>query len=318
MTKQTALLLLLLAGWIDARASEAARPVDTVTATGPLTDGSLFSDSRWGEGTPVSLQAPSNVTFSKPPEKTQVRVLWNPDFLLVRFDCEDRSIVRLPGSEKGQRDLPYFKADAVEVFLDPVGDGRTYMEFQFTPFNGVFDAIYFITATPHSQPNFMLDNDLAHDIFILPEWNLPGLKTEARIWPASKGSGWSVIAAFRRRKSCNAGESASLIRGSTSRPISSASTIPPTRQARRKSRIGRLFSGAAPTSRLQVWARSSLAPLLLGDEPVLTPSAALSSGDPHRGWQPKRRKSSSEHMFGLVCFHDSSIGDRQKSGLAIQ
>jgi len=147
----------------------------------------------------LSLQAPSNVIFKTPPEKTQVRVLWCKDFLLVRFDCDDQSIVDLPGGDTASpaRDMPYFKADAAEVFLDPVGDGRMYMEFELSPNNGIFDAIYFCTAPPRSKADLSLENDFAdRDLFILPEWNLDGLKTTTRIWPGSEGQGWSVIAAF--------------------------------------------------------------------------------------------------------------------------
>ena len=161
----------------------------------------VFSDSSWQKAgvTALSLQAPSNVTFPTPPEKTQVRVLWCKDFLLVRFDCNDQSIVHLPGSDAamGARDLLYFKADAVEVFLDPVGDGRMYMEFEFSPNNGIFDAIYFCTTTPRSKADFSLEDDVAsRDLFTIKEWNLAGLRTAARIWPDSEGHGWSVIAAF--------------------------------------------------------------------------------------------------------------------------
>ena len=159
----------------------------------------VFADPIWQKALAFSLVAPSNVTFATPPEKTEVRVLWSKDFLLVRFDCQDQSIVRLPGADaaKATRDLLYFKADAVEAFLDPVGDGRMYMEFEFSPDNGVFDAAYFITTTPRSKPNFLLEDDVAtRDLFVLPEWNLAGLQTAARIWPETEGRGWSFIAAF--------------------------------------------------------------------------------------------------------------------------
>ncbi len=95
------------------------------------------SDPCWdAEGVEsLSLQAPSNVKFANPPQSTRLRLLWNKDFLVIRFDCQDQSILYLPSSygPVGQRDLPYFKADAVEAFIDPVGDGRMYMEFQFSP-----------------------------------------------------------------------------------------------------------------------------------------------------------------------------------------
>ena len=195
------LAALLLGGGLRAetvpeRPQVKALPIDAL----PAWD-NMFSDSIWQKAavTAVSLQAPSNVTFPTPPEKTEVRLLWCKDYLLVRFDCHDQSIVRLPGADaaKGMRDLFYFKADAVEAFLDPVGDGRMYMEFEFSPDNGIFDSIYFCTTTPRSNANFVLEGDVAQrDLFTIKEWNLNGLQTAARIWPETEGQGWSFIAAF--------------------------------------------------------------------------------------------------------------------------
>jgi hypothetical protein len=196
-----ALAALLSMGHLQADPAE-DRPTLAVTAIdrAPAWDKAL-TDPIWQQAwvTSVSLQAPSNVTYSVSPEKTQVRALWSPDYLLVRFDCEDRSVVSLPGRDgtSRQRDLPYFKADAVEIFLDPVGDGRMYMEFQISPDNGVFDAIYLCTTTPRSGPTFMLDADVVNrDLFFIPEWNLAGLQTAATVWPASQGRGWSAAAAI--------------------------------------------------------------------------------------------------------------------------
>lgn len=161
----------------------------------------IFAEALWQDAASSTqmLQAPLNATFAAPPEETRVRVLWCKEFLLVRFDVQDASIVRLPGVDaaKPLRDEPYYKADAVEVFLDPVGDFHMYMEFQFSSENGVFDAAYFCTGTPKSQPDFLLDADfIRRDTFSVKEWNLAGLRSAARIWPTTEGAGWSVVAAF--------------------------------------------------------------------------------------------------------------------------
>jgi Carbohydrate family 9 binding domain-like len=192
---------LLLAGGLHAEtASTSDRPqAKAMEIETPPAWENIFEDARWQQATPFSLQSPSNVRFSTPPESTQVRVLWCKEYLLVRFDCHDQSIVSLGGSDAAmaKRDLPYYQADAVEVFLDPVGDGRMYMEFQLSPKKGVFDAIYLCTTTPRSGPDFMLEGDIVNrDLFFIKEWNLIGLKTAARIWPKSEGPGWSVVAAF--------------------------------------------------------------------------------------------------------------------------
>jgi hypothetical protein len=193
---------LLLTGRLDGETVLESRPMAQATQIDELPAWkTIFSDPIWQKPNvkAFALQAPSNVVFKNPPEKTQVRTLWSKDCLLIRFDCNDQSIVYLPGSDAtaAPRDLPYFKADAVEVFLDPVGDGRMYMEVELSPNNGVFDAIYFCTAPPRSKPDLSLENQFAdRDLFSLPEWNLAGLKTTTRIWPNSEGTGWSAIAAF--------------------------------------------------------------------------------------------------------------------------
>lgn len=173
-----------------------ARPSVQATEIQPLIPGdSLFSFALWRRPgvQRLTLQPASNEPLKTPPTFTQVRVLWTPDDLLVRFDCVDHSIVLLPGGgpAPAQRDLPYYKADVAEVFLDPVGDSRMWMEFEISPNNGIFDSIYFLTADPQSQDNGLLSNEiLARQFFTLKEWNLDGLRSETRIWPRG---GWSAI-----------------------------------------------------------------------------------------------------------------------------
>jgi hypothetical protein len=189
---------LFLAGGLHAD-TPSDRPEARVTEIdAPPAWDAVMADAPWSKAKPLTLQSPLNIKFSTPPESTQVRLLWCKDSLLVRFDCQDQSIVLLPGSEGAtKRDLPYYQADAVEVFLDPIGDGRMYMEFQLSPNGGVFDAIYFCTTTPRSTPNFGLKDDIVNrDLFFIKEWNLPGLNTAAAVWPESKGKGWSAVAAF--------------------------------------------------------------------------------------------------------------------------
>jgi len=192
------LILFLVARLHAQTSSDRPQVKATEIDTSPIWE-SIFEDARWQQAAPFSLQSPLNVKFATPPEGTQVRLLWCKEYLLVRFDCHDQSIVTLPGSDAAHapRDLPYYQADAVEIFLDPVGDGRMYMEFQLSPNKGVFDAIYLCTTTPRSGPDFMLAGDVVNrDLFFVKEWNLAGLKTAARILPKSEGQGWSTVAAF--------------------------------------------------------------------------------------------------------------------------
>jgi hypothetical protein len=187
------ILVFLLTGQLCANAASELPSLLAVSLPSAPVWTNIFDDPLWQQATSQTLRAPSNVVFRTPPEETHVRVLWSKENLLVRFDCSDQSIVLLPGPEAaaGQRDLPYFKADVVEVFLDPVGDSRMYMEFQLAPNNGVFDAIYFCADTPQSGPDLMLLGSFVdRDLFTFPEWNSRPANSHAHLagWQGLVGS----------------------------------------------------------------------------------------------------------------------------------
>jgi len=114
------------------------------------------------EGTPGAAWAgaakiegfrpPLGMAVSPETELTEVRLLWTKEALLVRFDCGDRAIVRLleSGVPATRRDLSYYAADCVELFLDGVGDGKAFVEIQISPDNGVFDALHLCTGVRES------------------------------------------------------------------------------------------------------------------------------------------------------------------------
>lgn len=127
-----------------------------------------------------------------PVPRTIVQALWDDQFLYVRFTCQDDEIY----SPFHGHDAEYFKADVVEVFLDPVGDGREIIELEVSPDNGVFDQILLYTAPEmRSGPDGVLADDiLAHDAWNFPCWDLPGLRTTAGRWhhDANGTRGWLV------------------------------------------------------------------------------------------------------------------------------
>ncbi|QGQ97400.1 hypothetical protein EHS13_22190 [Paenibacillus psychroresistens] len=128
----------------------------------------------------------------QPRLKTKVKACWNKDFVCFRFECEDDYIV----ANFQHRDEPLYLEDVVEVFIDEVGDGRQYQEYEVSPHNVLFDA--------------MVTNDLAGTIIPNEKWNAVGIETTAeRIAeknyvysiklstdnfsiPIQSGSAWSV------------------------------------------------------------------------------------------------------------------------------
>lgn len=148
------------------------------------------TDAAWSNAAEIPDLAPSPGTKAGLPfRKTTVRLLWDKKFLYVRFVCEgDDILATLTG-----RDAEYSREDAAEVFLDPVGDEKEYIELQVSPHNGVRDVLYLCTGVPASGEDRTQPAELiARDIWTFPEWTLDGLKTAAGRFESGGRRGWIV------------------------------------------------------------------------------------------------------------------------------
>lgn len=74
------------------------------------------------------------VVWGPEPYRTRFRALWNEHGLHLRFDSEDDS----PWFTMTERDDRLWEEEVVEIFLDPLGDGR-YVEVELNPANVVCD-----------------------------------------------------------------------------------------------------------------------------------------------------------------------------------
>jgi hypothetical protein len=138
------------------------------------------------------LEPPLGITAGETPASTKIAILWTKQNLLIRFQCTAPSITRLPGAH--ERDLPYYRADCVEVFLDPVGDGRAFIEIQASPDNGIMDGLHLHTAAVESDPDFTVKPDITNrDAWFFKEWNMAGLRSTATLHP---GTGWTITLAI--------------------------------------------------------------------------------------------------------------------------
>lgn len=147
-------------------------------------------DPAWKTAAEIPALAPSLLLGDKmpTPPPTRVSVLWDRDFLYVRFVCEDHDVYT-PFSD---RDAPHYQGDVAEVFLDPVGDGRQYFEFELSPRGGIFDQYFVLTAEPRSDEYGRLVPEVAErDLWSNLSWNCDGLKTAAKILrQGGQDSGW--------------------------------------------------------------------------------------------------------------------------------
>ena len=79
-------------------------------------------------------EAATEVIWGPAPYRTRFRALWNASGLHLRFESEDDA----PWFTMTERDDRLWEEEVVEVFLDPLGDGR-YIEVELNPANVVCD-----------------------------------------------------------------------------------------------------------------------------------------------------------------------------------
>lgn len=74
------------------------------------------------------------IVWGPEPYRTRFRALWNEHGLHLRFESEDDA----PWFTMTERDDRLWEEEVVEIFLDPLGDGR-YVEVELNPANVVCD-----------------------------------------------------------------------------------------------------------------------------------------------------------------------------------
>lgn len=100
--------------------------------------------------------------------KTYARLLWDNDNLYISFQCEDED----PWATIRKRDGFLWDEEAVEVFIDPKGNGTRYVELGVNPLNSVDDILII------REPKYRW----------LLNWNLFDLKTGVK----KREGGWDV------------------------------------------------------------------------------------------------------------------------------
>ncbi|MBS1151279.1 MAG: putative lipoprotein [Myxococcaceae bacterium] len=163
----------------------------------PAIDGKL-DDEIWKAAPMVTLN--SSMDGSPVSKKTTARMLYDDKFLYVAFECEDADVW---GSLR-KKDDPIYTEDAVEIFIDANGDGKTYNELQVSPHNVNFDAAF--VARRSDLPEAMkwesamksavtvrgtIDNDADQDEGWSAEMQIPLEKLmEVPRLPVQKGDTW--------------------------------------------------------------------------------------------------------------------------------
>jgi Carbohydrate family 9 binding domain-like len=154
-------------------------------------------DKRWDKAAVIDALSfsPGVPVAEESLPQTQVKLLWDADFLYIRFICREDHDIYSPYRGRG---APYYRADVVEIFVDPVGDSREFVEVEVSPDNGVFDQLHLITTDPQSGDDGVLNSRIMdRNMWSFPGWNLQGLRHAASRWVRPDGSkGWLVDVAL--------------------------------------------------------------------------------------------------------------------------
>ncbi len=113
---------------VDERIAVAVRMLELADADGFPT---LTS---WELAAPLRFNVDWQGKNADPERETEVRLLWTPEFLFVRFRAKYRAITVFPDAEPNGRRDQLWDRDVAEIFLqpDPSPPGR-YYEFEVSP-----------------------------------------------------------------------------------------------------------------------------------------------------------------------------------------
>ncbi len=168
-------------------AEATTRPSLQVPAGTPRVDASP-NDPAWESSGLIPELADPISTKAQPTQfPTQIRILWDPNFLYIRFINHGPEIVA--PYEKDHEQL--YRGDCCEIFIDATGDGRQYVEIQIAPTGAVTILNHILTAEAKSNRNFLLENSIIdRNLWTIPEFEIPGLKRAARIIRSTESPIW--------------------------------------------------------------------------------------------------------------------------------
>jgi alpha-galactosidase len=92
----------------------------------------------WQDAIPIAYYADWQGKDPEPSRETQVRVLWSPQNVYLRFECRYQELFLFPDSDPDGRRDHLWNRDVAEVFLQPDSSReRYYKEFEVSP-NGMW------------------------------------------------------------------------------------------------------------------------------------------------------------------------------------
>lgn len=172
LTLSTTLLATLTATAAIQPPTYVCQRVDT-----PVTIDGKADETAWKKA--FSLSPLRDIEGPAIPNRTTVKMLWDDEYLYVHADMQEEQL----WATLTERDSVIYRDPDFEIFIDPDGDTKNYVEIEINALNTVWDLLL---TEPYRSGNLAL-----HD------WNIPGLKHAVHLRgslnnPNDTDSGWSV------------------------------------------------------------------------------------------------------------------------------
>lgn len=160
------------------RSYSAMKTDQEITIDGKASE-DAWSKAPWSENFIDIEGKPGHVA----PFKTRYKLLWDNNFIYVYVQLPETDI----WAKLKEHDQVIFQDNALEIFMDPDGDGHQYMEFQINAFEAIWDLMLTKPYRNGGQP--------------ISGWDIKGLKKAVLIEgtlndPSDKDKSWSVELAF--------------------------------------------------------------------------------------------------------------------------
>ena len=112
--------------------------VVAVRGSSPCDAEGFPSSKAWGPAAPVQFDTDWQGKNADPQRETEVRLLWTPETLFLRFQARYRTLTVFPDAEPNGRRDQLWDRDVAEAFLQPDRSRlRRYKEFEVSP-NGLW------------------------------------------------------------------------------------------------------------------------------------------------------------------------------------
>lgn len=110
----------------------ASEPAIAAKLMGALDAGGFPRETAWNSAAPVHFCRDWQGNNADAGRETQVRALWSPEVLYLRFEAKYRNIFTFP--DHNQRHDELWTRDVAEVFIQPAGEtGHFYREIEVSP-----------------------------------------------------------------------------------------------------------------------------------------------------------------------------------------